>query len=260
MIDERSSEKEALLETTQLQRSSGEKRFLPLSGPALLAVALLTASLCAQPGWAGPRDGFNRVNRGFNFWLLDHVLEPVAQGYNFIIPKWGQAGVRNALQNLERPRDVVQSLLQGKGRRAGSHFGAMLIDTTIGIGGLMRPSERWIAPEAPETMNETLGTYGVPDGAYLVLPILGDTCPRCLVGGAVDTVLYPLFWIKGSTGSVATAGARGLESVNFLARQMPKRGAAKEEWVRYEEILNERPTLEEAEELFFENMIADVDS
>ncbi len=190
--------------------------------------------------------------------MLDYVLEPVARGYNFVIPKWGQAGVRNALQNLERPRDVVASLLQGKVGRAGNHFGAMLIDTTVGIGGLMRPSERWLHPEEPETTNETLGVWGIPDGPFLVLPFLGESCPRCLVGSAVDTVLYPLFWIQGSDGTVATAAALGLGSINFLARQMPKRGAAKEEWVRYEEILNERPALEEAERLFFENLEADV--
>ena len=229
----------------------------------VLGLCVALTLVTPATSWAGARDGFNNANRTFNFWMLDYLLEPVARGYNFVVPKWGQAGVRNALQNLERPRDVVASLMQGKMGRAGNHFGALLIDTTIGIGGLMRPSERWLHPEEPETINETLGVWGVPDGPFLILPVLGESCPRCLVGGAVDTVLYPLFWIQGRTGTVstatiATAGARGLGAINFLARQMPKRGAAKEEWVRYEEILNERPTLEEAERLFIENLEADV--
>ncbi|MCH2409527.1 VacJ family lipoprotein [Myxococcota bacterium] len=223
-----------------------------LSSKVLLIIAC--AILCGQPSWGGAREGFNSANRSFNFWLLDHLFEPVARGYNFIMPKWGQAGVRNALENLARPRDAVQSLLQGKVRRAGSHLGALLIDSTLGIGGLTRPSERWLALESPETMNETLGVYGIPEGPYLVLPLLGETCPRCLIGRAVDTALYPIGLLDGVPHGVETP----IEAVNFLARQMPKPGAPKEDWDRYEKILKERPTDEEAERLFHENLAADV--
>lgn len=238
---------------------NGNRASALLRCPLALAFA---ACLYLTPSGAeaGARDGFNKANRSFNFWLLDHVIEPVARGYNFVMPKWGQAGVRNALQNLERPRDFVQSTLQGKFRRAGSHLGALVIDSTIGVAGLMRPSERWIPPAEPETMSETLGVYGLPQGSYLILPVYGETCPRCLAGAVVDTVLYPLFWLEGSTGTIATAGARALGGVNFLARQMPPRGAVEEEWHRYEELLRERPEYEEAEQLFRENQQADVDS
>ncbi len=224
--------------------------------------AVVAVSLCATSGAAGPVDGVNRASRTFNFWLLDYVLEPVAKGYNFVMPKPAQAGVRNALQNLERPRDTVQSLLQGKPRRAGAHLGALVVDSTVGIAGLMRPSEWWfnIPPEPPETFGETLGFYGIPQGTYLILPVYGETCPRCLVGAVGDAVLHPLFWIRGTTGRVAAGGARVLGGINLLARQMPKPGAAPEEWQRYEEILNERPSYEEAKDLFRENLEADVDS
>jgi ABC-type transporter lipoprotein component MlaA len=218
-----------------------------------ILVALCIA-LWGQPSWGGAREGFNSANRSFNFWMLDHLFEPVARGYNFIMPKWGQAGLRNALENLARPRDVVQSLLQGKVGRAGAHLGALVIDSTLGVGGLMRPSERWLAIEAPETMNETLGVYGIPDGPYLVLPLIGETCPRCLVGRAVDTALYPLGLLDGVPHGVETP----IGQVNFLARQMPKPGAPKEDWDRYEMILRERPTDQEAEQLFQENLEADV--
>ena len=224
--------------------------------------ALVWFALSSTDAAAGPVDGFNRASRSINYWILDHVLEPTARGYNFVVPKWGQAGVRNALQILERPRDTVQSLLQWKPVRSGSHLGAFVVDSTVGILGLWRPSEVWfnIPPEPPETFSETLGVYGLPAGTYLVFPFYGETCPRCLVGAVGDAFLYPLNWIQGRAGRIATGTAFALGGINRVARQMPKRGAAPEEWKRFEEILRERPTYDEAKELFRENQQADVDS
>lgn len=225
--------------------------------PALAWIALSSAAATA-----GPVDGFNRASRSVNFWILDYVLEPTARGYNFVVPKWGQAGVRNALQNLERPRDTVQSLLQWKPARSGTHLGAFVVDSTVGVLGLWRPSEVWfnMPVEPPETMSETLGVYGIPQGGYLILPLFGETCPRCLVGAVGDAALHPLSWIQGTAGRIAAGGVRVVGGINLIARQMPKRGSEPEEWRRFEEIFNERPSYDEGKELFRENLQADVDS
>jgi phospholipid-binding lipoprotein MlaA len=229
------------------------------SRPRLAAlIAGLALVLAAQSAAAGPLDGFNRANRRLNFWLLDHVFEPVARGYNVVMPKWGQERVRNVLQNLERPRDFVNSVLQAKPIRAGRHLASFAVDSTVGVLGAFSVAERVIEVESPETTGETLGVWRIPAGSYLVLPVLGDTTPRGLVGMAGDAVLNPLFWIPGNAGTAATAGANLLGNVNLLARQMPSRGAEDEAWEAYRERFLERPGYEEARELFFENLALDV--
>ena len=209
---------------------------------------------------AGGLDSFNRANRRFNFWLFDHVIEPTARGYNTVMPKWGQERLRNVFQNLERPRDIVNSLLQLKPIRAGRHLGSLVIDTTIGVAGAFSLAERWIEPESPETTDETLGVWRIPPGSFLILPVLGETTPRGIVGFAGDTALSPLFWVGIATGVIGIgAGGAVLSNVNLLARQMPERGAEAQAWEAYRDRIGERPPYEEARELFFENLALDVD-
>lgn len=229
------------------------------SVPVLLLCALLAATPAAGADDEGALDGFNRANRRFNFWLLDHVFEPVSRGYNFVMPKWGQKRVRNLLENLERPRDFVNSLLQGKPARAGRHLGAFLLNSSVGLAGMFTVSDAVLAIESPETFGETLGVWGLPPGAYLILPVYGDTCPRCLVGAAGDAVLYPLFWIPGAAATWAGLGARTLEGVNLLAQQMPRPCGSEQEWAAYRGRLESRTPYPEAKVLFFDNLAFDVE-
>jgi len=214
------------------------------------------AAQVEDDGWL---DSANRGSRELNFWMFDHFLEPVSQGYNYVVPKWGQQRIQNFFENLERPRDIVNSLLQGKGRRAGNHLAAFLVNTTAGVGGLFVLSDRFIDIEPPETTNETLGVYGIPPGPYLVLPLYGESCPRCLLGSLGDAALYPLFWIPGQTGVYAGIGARGLNAVNLVAKQMPSAYSGSEsEWQAYHERVNDRHGYGEAKRLFFENQELDI--
>ncbi len=229
----------------------------------ILTWLLLTVALCSSPAGAEEEDtaldSANRASRRFNFWLLDHVFLPVARGYNFAVPKWGQARVRNLLENLDRPRDVANSLFQAKFRRAGSHLLQFGINTTVGLLGLFNPAESWFELASPETGNETLGLYGLPSGAFLILPVYGETCPRCLVGAAADAVLHPLFWIPGSEGTALQIGSKLLGNINLLARQMPTPFADDAEWEAFEARFHESHTYEETKQLFFENLRWDVE-
>ena len=124
-------------------------------GPMTLVLFLLAQLALAAPAAAQDADswldGLNRGSREFNFWVFDHVLEPSARGYNYVVPKWGQQRIQNLFENLERPRDIVNSLLQGKGRRAGNHLAAFLVNTTAGLGGMFVLSDRFLDIEPPET-------------------------------------------------------------------------------------------------------------
>ncbi len=183
----------------------------------------------------------------------------MARGYNWVMPKWGQERVRNVLQNLERPRDAVNSLLQAKPVRAGRHVASFAVDSTLGLAGAFTVSERFIQLESPETTGETLGVYGLPPGPYLVLPLYGETSPRSLVGAVGDAVLNPLFWIPGYAGTAAGTGGTLLQQLNLLARQMPLPWAEDREWRRYEQLISDRPPYRESKQLYFENLELDVE-
>ncbi len=225
----------------------------------VLALGLAIATPAVAADDEGALDRFNRANQRFNHWLLLHVVRPVAQGYNFVVPKLGQQGIENFLLNLERPRDMINSLLQGKPVRAGRHLAAFLINTVGGLGGFLYISDRVLDDDSPETFNETLGVYGVPPGSFLILPILGETSPRHLVGLVGDTALNPLFWIPGTAGTAASGGAFVLRGVNTVASYMPSPFADRAAWEAFERQISEMTPYPEAKELFFENQRFDVE-
>lgn len=222
-----------------------------IGAPAL--VETVSQNPAINPGWL---ERVNRADIRLNDWLLDHILVPVARGYGWVMPRWGQARVENVMTNLDRPRDMVNSLLQLKLLRASRHLGSLVVDSTLGVAGMFSLAERWIPPESPETTNETLGFYHTPMGAYLVLPLLGESCPRCIVGMVADAALDPLFWVPAI--GFASVGVGLLRGTNTLATLMPGRGADASEWNAFEVRIHEHPEYFEGERLFRENQALDV--
>lgn len=210
------------------------------------------------PEGASRTDRFNRFSRDFNYWIIDHLLEPTARGYNVIVPKPAQKGVGNFTDNLDRPRDIVQSLLQGKFRRAGRHSTAFLVNSTAGVVGLFVILD----PDSPETGNETLGHHGLDTGHYLVIPFFPETAPRQVGGDLGDIFLDPVYWVgnavDGAAGLGVTIGIRIVGGLNDLASIMPSPFASKSEWDAYRELLRERHSYEEAKRLYYENQALDV--
>ena len=220
---------------------------------ALAAAAALTLLIVPGPAGADP-DGFNQANLRFNQWFLSSVLEPVARGYNFVMPKWGQRRVVAFMGNLEGPRDIVNSALQAKGRRAGVHTGRFVVNTTVGVVGFFDVAGRYLEWTAdPETFDETLGVWHLPPGHYLILPILGDFCTRSLVGWIGDGLLNPLGYIPGAPYLAPTAGAYLLRNVNLLAQGMPGHGAEEGEWEAYRQSRFEFQPYPTGRELFYKD-------
>jgi phospholipid-binding lipoprotein MlaA len=219
--------------------------------PTRLVVALLLALLAPTPASAEP-DRFNRANLRFNQWFLRHVLEPVARGYNRFVPKWGQRRVVAFMGNLEGPRDVLNSLLQAKLRRAGLHTGRFLVNTTVGVAGFFDVAGGqldWTA--SPETLDETFGVWGLPSGGYLVLPVVGEFCTRSLVGWVGDGFLNPLSYVPGPPPVSGTGGAYVLRYVNLLAQGMPSPRAPQGDWDAYGQSRFEFEPYEVGRGLFF---------
>ena len=143
-----------------------------------------------------PFQGFNRAMFGFNDKLTTYALRPVAHGYALIVPLPARTGISNFFDNLQFPVRFVNSVLQGKLQRSAQETGKFVFNSTFGIGGLFRVSDHvsGLSDIPPEDFGQTLGVWGLPPGPYLVIPVLGPSDCRDIVGFAVDWAITPLDW------------------------------------------------------------------
>lgn len=177
----------------------------------LILLALVCASLlpaCATiPGERDPRDPFERFNRSvyrMNDALDRGVARPVAQAYVKVTPAPVRSGVSNFFRNINSPTVMVNSLLQAKPKEFATETLRLVVNTTIGIGGLFDPASQLGIPAGDEDFGQTLGRWGVRSGPYVVLPFLGPSTVRDTVGIAADQFTDPKyyllkdFWVKFS--------------------------------------------------------------
>ncbi len=142
-------------------------------------------------------DPFERFNRGMfhlNDNLYFYLMKPIARGYRAVVPRPARSSVANAFSNLATPVRAVNSLLQMKFKNVGVELYRLIVNSTVGIGGLFDPagSLAEVKKGDEEDFGQTLGIYGVGHGFYLVLPILGPSSLRDAVGTLADTTLDPL--------------------------------------------------------------------
>ena len=167
-------------------------------------------------------DPIEPVNRGV-FWLnhqlYRYVARPFSAAYKFVFPEVVRKGVGNAYDNLRFPVRFVNHTLQGRLDRTAQETGRFVVNTTAGVGGLMKPADKIpVLADVPKSdTGQTFAKWGVPHGPYLVFPVLGPTSCRDLVGTAGDTALNPVAWLgfvfggAGWTTAVsAPSGAHGV--------------------------------------------------
>jgi phospholipid-binding lipoprotein MlaA len=140
-----------------------------------------------------PWEPMNRRIYNFNAIFDEYVFLPVVRAYEFVLPDIAQTGVSNFFNNLTEVTNLMNSLLQFKFVKAVNTFGRIVINTTVGLGGLIDVATTVDGIEREnEDFGQTLGFYGLGPGPYLVLPILGPSSLRDTAGLAVDTVVYSL--------------------------------------------------------------------
>ena len=164
---------------------------------ALLALLLLNLGLtacAALPNGAkpAPRDRFERFNRSiykFNT-VLDHaVLRPVARAYVKALPRPVRTSINNFTTNLAYPTTVANDFFQGKIADGVSDAARIVVNTTIGIGGLFDPASHMGLDRHTQDFGLTLGRWGVPSGPFLELPVFGPSTVRDTVGLGPDYLL-----------------------------------------------------------------------
>ncbi len=184
-------------------------------------------------------EGFNRAMFWFNDTLDVYVLEPVARGYNDVMPDSAQKGVGNFFDNLLYPRYLVSDLVQLKFGQAADHTGRFLLNTTVGVAGLIDVAEDFGLPRHNEDFGTALAYHGVPAGPYLVLPFWGPSNVRDAVGRGVDFFLNPFYWFNTqsqasyATRDAITISATALDTVDTRAGMLEAIEAAKESAVDY---------------------------
>lgn len=144
-----------------------------------------------------PLRGYNRFMFKFNDIFYTFLAKPVARVYGFIIPQPLRVGINNAYTNLLFPVRFVNSGLQGKLNGAGREMGRFLVNSTLGIGGLMDPAGKWFHIEpSDEDFGQTMGFYGIGHGPPLVLPLLGQNNLRDSLGLVPNFLLNPIYYVS----------------------------------------------------------------
>jgi phospholipid-binding lipoprotein MlaA len=152
-----------------------------------------------------PLEPANRVVFGFNQLINRILLKPISQVYRAVTPDFLQNMVGNVLNNAGEPVRMANALLQGRVTDTHKIFNRFLVNTTAGVGGLIDMASEGDLKPVQADFGQTLHTWGVPSGPYLILPLLGPSNPRDAVGFAVDSVAQPWGYVAKDLGGVATA-------------------------------------------------------
>ncbi len=178
---------------------------------AVLILSGLTGCATTANNPKDPFEGFNRamfaVNEG-----IDVVVKPVAQGYDTVTPSPIKAGIGNFFGNIADIWTSINNFLQGKGGDGLSDVGRVLINTTIGIGGIFDVASEMGLEKHSEDFGQTLGAWGVGDGPYLYWPIIGPRTTRDTVGFALDAYVDPVMNIDDVSVRNTLAGVRFIDT------------------------------------------------
>jgi phospholipid-binding lipoprotein MlaA len=176
-----------------------------------------------------PLEGLNRGIFEFNRVVDGVLIKPLAQIYRGVLPQQAQDSVRSFLRNLRTPAILVNDVLQGDMDRAGTTISRFLVNTTLGIAGLFDVATELGIPFHDEDFGQTLAVWGIGEGPYLVLPILGPSNPRDAVGLASEWFLDPVNiyarnedqdwvpWVRGGLTGI-DARARSIDVLEELER------------------------------------------
>jgi len=161
------------------------------------AVSLLLLGGCASTG--NPRDPLEPINRAvytFNDGADHLLIKPAAEFYRVTVPDFMRTGVSNFFSNINDVIVALNSLLQGKLTQAGSDVSRLIVNSTVGVLGLFDVATEIGLEKHNEDFGQTLGFWGIGDGPYLVLPLLGPSSARDTVGWFGDYYAWPISYLE----------------------------------------------------------------
>jgi len=164
---------------------------------------------------ADPWEDFNRDRFASHVFMQTKIIAPIEHAYIAVTPRFLRAALHNALTNLESPKIFVNDVLQADPGRAVGTAARFVINSTIGVGGVLDLATPIGIPFRDDDFGQTLANYGVGDAPYLLVPIVGPSNPRDITGKVVDVFLDPLKFVTvpgGILTSIGHAGASQLDA------------------------------------------------
>jgi len=171
---------------------------LGLATASMAAMLMVTASFAAdetpQVGKAAedPMEGINRITSGFNRVVRGAIVDPLVDGYQAVTPQFLQDAIGNAAANLNEPVTAVSSFLQGDTDNAEAATKRFFINSTLGLGGLEDKATEMGYESRQEDLGQAAGYHGTDAGTHIVLPLLGPSNTRDLVGDVLTGLASPV--------------------------------------------------------------------
>ena len=174
---------------------------------ACASIVLLTggcaSSIKAAPpdqrSAADPWEPLNRNIDTFNTNVDKVTLKPLAKGYRKVLPNFARRGISNFFANLAVPGTALNNFLQGKIGAGFSDLGRFTVNSTLGIGGLLDAGTGMGLVEHDEDFGQTFAVWGVGDGPYFVIPLLGPSTVRDALAKPLDFMSNPTFWYENTS-------------------------------------------------------------
>lgn len=191
--------------------------------PLIIGLVMLSLLLMSAPGKAADvGDPLETVNRGtlhLNRFIDTLLLKPIARGYAVVVPEFAKRGVHNFFSNLGDVNVVLNDVMQLKLHQAGSDLGRIAINSSLGVGGLFNVAGNTFGLEKhDEDFGQTLASWGVGAGPYVMLPIFGPSTLRDSLGLVADIAVDPVAGLPHEpTRSVLTQ----TRVVNYRAEVLP---------------------------------------
>ena len=161
---------------------------------AILALGALVAGCAGSAGPDGINDPYEPTNRRvheFNRGVDRALLGPASKGYGTIVPEPAQRVVGNVARTLDLPGDIANNLLQANIEDAAINTLRLAVNLTMGVAGLFDAATALGLPSQPTDFGETLAVWGVGEGVYVEIPLMGPSTARDATGAVVDVVLNP---------------------------------------------------------------------
>ncbi len=185
----------------------------------LQLIGCSTAPVSEQPVEVSEVDPYENINRKvfvFNNTVDEYVAAPIAKAYKWVTPKFVQTGVFNFFNNLKDINVVLNDVMQAKFKQSAQDTGRFAINSTVGLLGLIDVAKEVGLEKHEEDFGQTLAVWGVPQGPYLVLPLIGPVTARGVPGGVFDAAANP-----------ATYAGMPIQLVSMLNTRANAEGALK---------------------------------
>jgi phospholipid-binding lipoprotein MlaA len=193
---------------------------------ALAGCATPPSNPAARAAFEETNDPFEPLNRkifAVNQFIDTVLLKPAAEVYVTVFPQIGRDVLRRMLDNLKEPVIAINDTLQFQPKRTGITVGRFVVNSTVGIGGVLDVASKWGLKKQTGDFGQTLYVWGVKSSPYLVLPVLGPSNPRDAIGMGIDAYIDPFAYFA------TVEDADELEIARFVLDGVDQRARALKE-------------------------------